>query len=127
MDESEAGVFLLVFGSPFIAVERPVGDHVRKDTREFVFDLINKKKKYFLIISGEVHFGEITQLNFENRKDDSTDLYEIVSSGLTHVTGAHPVIPDFLLDDYNVNKVITIGSVDEISEQKLRQNRYQSE
>ena len=56
-----------------------------------------------MIISGEIHFGEITQLGYISRKDDPTDLYEIVSSGLSHTTSFNPAIPDFVMDTYNVH------------------------
>lgn len=102
IDETESSIFLLVFGSPLIANDRPAGDQVGEKTRSLVFDLINRKKKYFLIVSGEIHYGEITQLNFYTQKNNSSDLYEIISSGLTHTTSFGPVISDVVLDTFNV-------------------------
>lgn len=85
-----------------IGIDRLAGDSIRPITRNLILNLINEKQKFFLIISGEIHFGEITQLGFENRNGDKTDLYEIVSSGLSHTTNFNPAIPNFIIETYNV-------------------------
>lgn len=104
MDETESDIFLIVTASPFIGIDRIAGDSIRPITRKLILNLINEKQKYFLIISGEIHFGEITQLGFEKRRDDPSDLYEVVSSGLTHTTQFNPAIPNFVIDSFNVKE-----------------------
>ena len=101
MDERTSEIFLLVTASPFIGNDRLAGDSIRPITRKLILSLINEKQKYFLLISGEIHFGEITQLGFQKRRDDPTDLYEIVSSGLTHTNSFNPVIDKVLMETFN--------------------------
>ena len=103
MDESTSEIFLLVTASPFIGNDRIAGDSIRPITRKLILSLINEKQKYFLIISGEIHFGEITQLGFEKRRDDPTDLYEVVSSGLSHSTSFNPAIDGMVMETFNVD------------------------
>ena len=114
MEEKNSRVFILVFGSPLIANDRMAGDRVGKRTREQVLDLIDRKGAFFLVVSGEIHFAEYTQLNFETRRGDPTDLYEVVSSGLTHTTGFNEAAPAFIMDTYNVDLLLFKESVDEV-------------
>lgn len=102
MGEQVSDIFLLVTASPFIANDRPAGDSVRPKTRNFILEMINRRQKFFLILSGEVHFGEINQLAFKSRPGDKTDLFEVVSSGLSHTTSANQAINDVVLDTFNV-------------------------
>lgn len=49
-----------------------------------------------------MHFAEFTQYNFLNKKDDPTDLYEVMSSGLTHRVGMTKAVNGFIRDTKNV-------------------------
>lgn len=93
---------MIVLGSPLIANDRISGDRARKKSRRLILELIEEKKAFFLIVSGEIHFAEYTQLNFLTRKDDPSDLYEVVSSGLSHSVGFSDIAPDFIMDNFNV-------------------------
>lgn len=103
MGEVSSHIFVLVFGSPLIANNRIAGDSVGKLTRKHIFELINRKKKFFLIISGELHFAEFTQLNFKTRPNDPTDLHEVTSSGLSHHVSIIDSVNSFITDDFNVS------------------------
>lgn len=115
MEESDSEIFLLVTASPFVANDRLAGDSIRPTTRQLILDLINQRQKYFLILSGELHFAEITQLGFMHRQDDPTDLYEVVSSGMSHTTNFNEAIPNFIMDTYNV-RCSDLEQLDEVLE-----------
>jgi len=102
IEEQRSTVFLLILGSPLIANDRISGDRTGEKSRNLILNLIEEKKAFFLIVSGELHFAEYTQLNFLGRKDDSTDLFEVVSSGLSHSVSFGDIAPDFIMDNFNV-------------------------
>lgn len=105
LEETTSEVFLIVTGSPMIANDRIAGDILRDRTREFIIELIEMKKKHFLIISGELHFAEFTQLGYSVSPKDSTDLWEVVSSGLSHSVGFPDTVHDFIIPSFNVSSV----------------------
>ena len=102
MDEADSKIFVIVSPSPLIACDRPGGDKVRNLSRKYILELIRRKNKKFFIISGELHYAEFTQLNYLTRRGDQSDLYEVMSSGLTHINGLAETVPFALLQSFNV-------------------------
>lgn len=103
LEEQTSQIFLIVTASPMIANDRIAGDTLRDRTREFIIELIEMKKKFFLIISGEIHFAEFTQLGYSIAPGNQNDLWEVVSSGLSHSVGYPTTVNDFIMPTYNVD------------------------
>jgi alkaline phosphatase D len=102
LEENNSDIFLIVTASPMIANDRVAGDSLRVRTREFIIELIEMKQKFFLIISGELHFAEFTQLGYSVSPGEANDLWEVVSSGLSHSVGYQPIINSFIMPSFNV-------------------------
>ena len=114
LEEATSQAFLIVTASPLVANDRIAGDTLRERTREFIIELVEMKKKFFLIISGEIHFAEFTQLGYSLSPGNPTDLWEIVSSGLSHSVGYPTTVNDFIMPTYTVrmksSRILRCGS-----------------
>jgi len=101
MQEVDSEIFIIVSGVPIVNNILISGDRVSEFTRTFLFDLINKKGKFFLILSGEVHFGMISQHGFKKEANREDDLYEITASGLSHHIDKIYQPDNLIADQYN--------------------------
>eukprot|EP01017_Pseudomicrothorax_dubius_P021999 TRINITY_DN2367_c0_g1_i6.p1 TRINITY_DN2367_c0_g1~~TRINITY_DN2367_c0_g1_i6.p1 ORF type:complete len:396 (-),score=30.63 TRINITY_DN2367_c0_g1_i6:276-1364(-) len=83
----ETKVFLLVFGIQFLVEDRYIPETVSPEDRDRLYSIINNHNvSGVILLSGDVHFGEILKLPC-SRHRIGYELYEITSSGMTHSVG----------------------------------------
>lgn len=98
MGEQDSQIFIIANGYPLVDDLLLSGDKFSKFTRHQIFKLVNmkrhqnglpvsdksKKNSFFIGISGEVHFGMISQRGFLETPGRKDDFYDLTSSGLSH-------------------------------------------
>ena len=101
LNDTTTEIFIIGVGSPLVNNLFVSGDSVPNYNRKEIFEIINAKNAFFLVLTGEVHFSSQSQHNFYSQPDREDDLYEVISSGMSHYVNPIFQLDNFIADRYN--------------------------
>ena len=103
-DDETAHIFLQANGSPIVNNLFMGGDRIPVKNRNEIFEIINAKKKFFLLIVGEMHFASLNQHNYKDQRGKENDLYELITSGMSHYFDKYDI--NFFVADHYLNSTM---------------------
>jgi len=95
LNETDIDLFFLASGTQFMPDDRFFPESWFRPSKQRLYDLIGKSRKRVVLLSGDVHYGEIMKLPC-SCETIGFPLFEMTSSGMTHHFGDGYIIKDKL-------------------------------